>query len=145
MRPDLRLNRTGDPRTILLGHDEINPVGVLLPRFLLPVKFDPFVQISPALPSHQRQPPAPLKMGLEISQPGGIDVPGWGCDDPQRQPVTTSRSATHQSQFAYVRSSAIAMPWPTPMHIVASARSPLHRISSIIAVPVIRAPDMPKG
>lgn len=38
-----------------------------------------------------------------------------------------------------------AIPWPTPMHIVASARcAPRLRISKM-AVPVMRAPDMPVG
>jgi hypothetical protein len=43
------------------------------------------------------------------------------------------------------RSVAIAMPWPTPMHMVESAYLPPDKDSSSAAVPVMRAPDMPSG
>ena len=42
-------------------------------------------------------------------------------------------------------SSATAIPCPTPMHMVDSDRLPPLRTSSSAAVPVMRAPDMPKG
>ena len=42
-------------------------------------------------------------------------------------------------------SSATAIPCPTPMHMVASARFAPRRLSSSAAVPVIRAPLMPSG
>ena len=43
------------------------------------------------------------------------------------------------------RSSAIAMPWPTPIHMVARARLAPRSASSSAAVPVILAPDIPSG
>ena len=45
----------------------------------------------------------------------------------------------------YTRSSASAIPWPTPMHMVASASLPPVRCSSSVAVSARRAPDMPSG
>lgn len=39
------------------------------------------------------------------------------------------------------RSSATAMPWPTPMHMVASAQRAERSRSSSAAVPAMRAPD----
>ncbi len=45
----------------------------------------------------------------------------------------------------HTRSSATAMPWPTPMHMVESERRPPESASSSAAVPVMRAPDMPSG
>ena len=51
----------------------------------------------------------------------------------------TGERATH------TRSSAMAMPCPTPMHMVESERLPLMWRNSSAAVPVILAPDMPKG
>ena len=46
---------------------------------------------------------------------------------------------------SYTRSSASAIPWPTPMHMVASASLPPVRCSSSVAVSASRAPDMPSG
>lgn len=43
------------------------------------------------------------------------------------------------------RSSAIATPCPTPMHMVESERLPPPIFSSSAAAPVMRAPDMPSG
>lgn len=52
-----------------------------------------------------------------------------------------------QSRYrdTHTRSSAMAMPCPTPMHMVESERLPWVWRNSSAAVPVILAPDMPKG
>lgn len=50
-----------------------------------------------------------------------------------------------RSKKGQTLSSAMAMPWPTPMHMVESERRPPVSASSSAAVPVMRAPDMPKG
>ena len=42
------------------------------------------------------------------------------------------------------RSISAAMPWPTPMHIVAIARFPPQRLEALTAVSASRAPDMPE-
>ena len=42
-------------------------------------------------------------------------------------------------------SSTVAIPWPPPMHWVASAKVPPSRPSSIAALPVMRAPVAPSG
>ena len=53
--------------------------------------------------------------------------------------------ASQSCRPAQARSSATAMPWPTPMHMVESERRPPPSASSSAAVPVMRAPDMPSG
>ncbi len=45
----------------------------------------------------------------------------------------------------YTRSTIVAMPWPTPMHIVASPVFAPRSIMLLISVVVIRAPLAPSG
>ncbi len=44
----------------------------------------------------------------------------------------------------HIASSTVAMPWPPPMHWVASAYLPFVRLSSDAALPVMRAPVAPE-
>lgn len=67
--------------------------------------------------------PAVRKVAALLSQPAGAEAGG---------PAQT-------------RSVAMAMPCPTPMHMVESARRPPVRASCRAAVPVMRAPVMPRG
>lgn len=61
------------------------------------------------------------------------------------QCISTRRTCPTRAAYYPAVSKAMAMPWPTPMHIVASARLPPFNFISNAAVPAIRAPDMPSG
>jgi len=55
------------------------------------------------------------------------------------------RPGSRASRGRHAACQSVAMPWPTPMHIVAAARATARRRNSCSSVAVILAPEQPIG